>query len=172
MYSGFEVTFDSAGSWSFSNDSAANVIIFGVDNSSSSHADNHKNNFLVLGEGPTFGSAEKKFSINFSKASTKFCLRLHYNTDNSHLFVCYWKRNLFKFTADNKNVNFLILFCLGNISKGFSATESREVSLNGNAHNVSVYYSSINKSDILNICKYFFSLIKQVFTALSSFSKP
>ena len=87
MYSGFKVAFDSAGSWSFSNDSAANVIIFGVDNGSSSHADTHKNNFLVLREGPTFGSAEKKFSINFSKASTKFCLRLHYNAVNSHLFV-------------------------------------------------------------------------------------
>ena len=57
------------------------------------------------------------------------------------------------------------------MSKGFSATQSREVYLIGNPH-VSVNYSSINKSDILNICKYFFSLIKQVFTALSSFSKP
>ena len=29
--------------------------IFGVDNSSSFHADNLKNNFLVLGEGDNFG---------------------------------------------------------------------------------------------------------------------
>ena len=29
--------------------------IFDVNNSSSSHVDNHKNNFLVLGEGPIFG---------------------------------------------------------------------------------------------------------------------
>ena len=36
----------------FDNDAARNVIIFGVDNSSSSHADNCKNNILVLGEGP------------------------------------------------------------------------------------------------------------------------
>ena len=34
----------------FCNDFARNVIIFGIDNSSSSHADNQKNNFLVLGE--------------------------------------------------------------------------------------------------------------------------
>ena len=39
--------------------------------------------FLLLGEGPTFGvngsfdSGEKTFSINFSKANTKFCLSLH-----------------------------------------------------------------------------------------------
>ena len=65
-----------------------NVIMFRVDNTSSSHAENRKNNFLVLGEGPTFagnnGLAEKKFSINFSEASTKYCLSLHYNADNSY----------------------------------------------------------------------------------------
>ena len=65
--------------WSFGNDCARNVIIFGVDNSSSSHADNRKNNFLVLGEVDTFdingsfGAPEKKFSINFTKAKAKFC---------------------------------------------------------------------------------------------------
>ena len=85
VYSGYGITFDSAGSWSFNNDTARNIIFFGVDNSSSVHIDNCKNNFLVLGEGPTygingsFGSPEKKFSINFSKENIKFCLSLHYN---------------------------------------------------------------------------------------------
>ena len=32
------------------------LLFFGFDNSSSSHADNRKNNFLVLGEGHTFGN--------------------------------------------------------------------------------------------------------------------
>ena len=45
LYWGYGITFDSAGSWSFNSNTARNVIIFGVDNSSSSHADNHKNNF-------------------------------------------------------------------------------------------------------------------------------
>ena len=31
VYSGYGITFDSGGSWSFSNDTARNVIIFGVD---------------------------------------------------------------------------------------------------------------------------------------------
>ena len=35
------------------NDFARNVVTFGVDNSSSSHFDNHKNNFLILSEGST-----------------------------------------------------------------------------------------------------------------------
>ena len=56
--------------------------IFGVDNSSSLNSYNRKKNFLVLGECPTygingsFGSPEKKFSINFTKANTKFYLSL------------------------------------------------------------------------------------------------
>ena len=37
---------------------ARNVVVFGVDDSSSSHADNDINNFLLLGEGPTFGIME------------------------------------------------------------------------------------------------------------------
>ena len=47
----------------------------------------------MLEEGPTygingsFGSSEKKFGINISKARKKFGLSLHYNGDNSYLFV-------------------------------------------------------------------------------------
>ena len=92
VYSGYGMRFDGAGSWSFDNGTARNVLIFGVDNSSSSYVES-KNNFLVLGEGPTFringsfGSPEKNVSINFSKANTKLCLGLHYNADNSYLFA-------------------------------------------------------------------------------------
>ena len=45
VYCAYGITFDDAGSWSFDNDIAKNTIIFGVDNSSSSHAVNRKNNF-------------------------------------------------------------------------------------------------------------------------------
>ena len=55
VYSGYGITFDSAGSWSFDNNIARNNIVFGVDNSSSPHSDNRKNIFLILGEGPTYG---------------------------------------------------------------------------------------------------------------------
>ena len=173
VYSGYGITFDSAGSWSFDNDTARDVIIFGVDNSSSSHADNRKNNFLMLGDGPTFGingsfgSLEKKFSINFSKANTKFCLSFHYSDDNSYLFVN--GKEIFKFKANNKNVNFPTQFCLGSISNEFSATEFREVSLNGN-----VYDFSVDQILLINGKEYYkimVSLIKQVFTVLLSFSE-
>ena len=33
----YRIIFDSTGSWSFDNEFAKNVIIFGIDNSSSSH---------------------------------------------------------------------------------------------------------------------------------------
>ena len=55
VYSGYGITFDDAVPWSFDNDYAWDVTIFGVDNSSSSHRDNFKNNFLILGEVSTYG---------------------------------------------------------------------------------------------------------------------
>ena len=66
------------------------VVIFGVDNSSSSHANNWKNNFLVVGEGFTQGindstGVAEENSIKSSKANTKFSLSLHHNGDESYL---------------------------------------------------------------------------------------
>ena len=112
----------------------------------------------MIGEGPTygingkFGSPKKKFSIIFTKANTKFCFSLHFNADNSYLFVN--GKEISKFKTNNKNVNFPAQFCLGSISNRSRATESREVSLNGNAYDFSVDYNSIEKSDTLNIHKY------------------
>ena len=41
--------------WSFGNGYSKNVVVFGIDNSLSSHVDNQRNNFLVLGDGPLDG---------------------------------------------------------------------------------------------------------------------
>ena len=81
VYSGHGIAFDGAGSWKFGNDVTRNIVIFCVNNSSSSHTDNCKRNILVLGERPADDinssiSKQKKFSINSSKARTKFCLSL------------------------------------------------------------------------------------------------
>ena len=79
VYSGYGIAFGERGWWSFDNDTARNVIIFGVDNSSSYHSDNPKNNFLILGKTPTFGingrlgSSDIRFRISFTKGNTKFC---------------------------------------------------------------------------------------------------
>ena len=76
-------------------------------------------------------------------------MNLRDKADNIYLFVNGKKK--FKFKADNKNKNFPTQFCLGSISNGFSATKSREVSLNGNVYDFSVDYNSIHKSNILNV---------------------
>ena len=105
----------------------------------------------MLGEGTTF-RINGRFSINFSKENSKFCLILHYNADNSYFFVN--GKEIFKFKADNKNVDFATQFFLGIISNGFSVVESRQVYLNGNVFDFSVDYNSIDKFEILNICIY------------------
>ena len=65
-YLGYGTGFDSRGTFFFPDGSfPQNVIIFGVDTSSSVHIDNKKKDILILGEGPTQGlhgtiqSAEK-----------------------------------------------------------------------------------------------------------------
>ena len=59
-----------------------------------------KNKFLVWGEGPTKGindstDAEKKKNEYISKVKTKFCSSLHYNGDESYLYVN--KTEIYKF---------------------------------------------------------------------------
>ena len=91
-YSGYGIGFDRR-SISFPGGGfGSNVIIFGVDMSSSVHVDNKKKDILILGKGPTQGlehtlTAEKMYSINFTVTKKKFCLSLHYNGANSYLFV-------------------------------------------------------------------------------------
>ena len=59
-------------------------------------------------------------------------MSLHYDADNSFLFVN--EKGVFKFKADNKNVNFPAQFCEGSISNTFSATWSRDVALKGSQY--------------------------------------
>ena len=78
-----------------------------------------KKDILILGKGPTQGlehtlSAEKMYSINFTKENTKFCLNLHYNEANSYLFVN--GTEIIRFKAKDSEIIPYSL-CLGNISK-------------------------------------------------------
>ena len=69
-YSGFGIGSDRRSSFSFAGGGfGQNVLIYGVDMSSSPHIDNKKKDILVLGKGPTRGlehtlTAEKMYSIN------------------------------------------------------------------------------------------------------------
>ena len=93
-YSGYGIEFDARSQFSLPDGSwGKNIIIFGVDNSSSTHFDNRKNDILVLSKGPTQKLddttiiAEAKYPISFTKSGKKFLLSLHYNGSNSFLFV-------------------------------------------------------------------------------------
>ena len=60
-YSGYGIGFDRRSSFSFPGGGfGQNVLIFGVDMSSSAHIDNKKKGILVLGKGPTQGLQQKK----------------------------------------------------------------------------------------------------------------
>ena len=62
-------------------------------------------------------------------------MSLHYNADNSYLFVN--GQEIFKFKAENKNFNCPTQFCLGIISNGFLMTK------NNKKNNVKPIYSII-----------------------------
>ena len=92
-YSGYGIGFDWISSFSFPGGRfGQNLLTFGTDISTSAHIDNKKKDILVLGKGPTQGlehtlTAEKMYSINFTVTKKKFCLNLHYNGENSYLFI-------------------------------------------------------------------------------------
>ena len=130
IYGGYEILFDGAGTWSFVNDFAKNVVIFGIDNSSSSHTDNRKNNFRVPGKGPPddiddiVGAGGNKYAINLTKAKTKFFLSLHCNDDSSYLLVNGKESN--KFKANNKN-SFLLNFVYETYLKNLAMPNQRSI---------------------------------------------
>ena len=124
--------------------------------SSSAKIDNRKKDILILGKGPTQGlehtlSAEKLYSINFTKKNTKFCLSLHYNGANSYLFVN--STEIIKFKAKDSEIRAYSL-CLGNISKDWSQDNIKKAAFNGYIYDFSTDYNIISVSDILEIHKY------------------
>ena len=103
MYSGYGIAFGGKDSWSFNDEFARNVTIFGVDHSSSFHTDNLKNEFLILGERNTFsingsfGAKEKNiYILILVKQKQRFA-----NDDYTYLFVN--GKEIYKFQAGNKN---------------------------------------------------------------------
>ena len=156
-YSGYGIGFDIKSSFSFPDGGMGqNVIIFGVDTSSSVHVDNKKKDILVLGKGPTQGlehtltTKKIMYSINFTVTRKNFCLSLHCNGSHSYLFVN--GTEIYKFKAKYTDIVATPL-CLGNISKDWSIDNMKKTGLNGYVYDFSVGYV-IAVDDILNIHKY------------------
>ena len=124
--------------------------------SSSQHIDNKKTQISILGKGPTQGledtqTAEKLYSINFTKNNTKICLSLHYNEANSYLFLN--GTGIYEFKVKDSQIVAYPL-CLGNISKEFSVNNMIKTGLNGCVYDFSVDYDAIAVDNILDIHKY------------------
>ena len=108
---------------------ARNVIIFGVDMSFSKHANNKANNIYVMGKdyiqkiNDTTIYAEKMFYRNFTDPGHKFILSLHYNGDDSYLFVNGREELKFKAKTDQIINNQL---CLGNLSFNWTKDELKK----------------------------------------------
>ena len=83
-----------------------NVLIFGAGMSFSVHTTNRANHIYLMGEGLTQGIndttiyVEKNYYRNFTDPGKKFVLSLHYNGDNSYLFVNGRQELKFKAKAD------------------------------------------------------------------------
>ena len=154
-YSGCGIGFDLKGNFSYPTGSfGKNAIMFGADMSSSTHANNKTGNILVLSKESIQGIdattiyAEKKYSINFSATRTRLCLSLHYNGDNSYLFVN--GKEMVKFKAKGSEIVENPI-CLGNISKDFSESNMKKTGSYGPAHYFSIDHKAIAVDDILDI---------------------
>ena len=123
-----------------------NVLIFGADMSLSIHATNRANHIYVMGDGLTQGIhdttlyVEKKYFRNFTEPNVKFVLSLHYNGDDSYLFVNGRQELKFRCKTDQLNKEKL---CIGNLSDQWTASESEKIGLYGNIYDFVVDYEQI-----------------------------
>ena len=124
-----------------------NVLIFGADMSFSVHKTNRENHIYVTGDGFAQGIhdttlyVEKNYWRNFTDPGKNFVLSLHYNGDDSYLFVN--GRQELKFKAkDDQIINEKL--CLGNLSVQWTTSESEKTGLYRNIYDFVVDYKAIN----------------------------
>ena len=157
-YSGYSISFDSGGSFSFgSNNNARYVIIFACDMSFSTPTNSRVNNIYVLGKdfiqgiNETTVYAEKLYKTDFTKQNKKFVLRLHYNGDNSYLFVNGLQQLKFK-TKDTEIKR--VSLSLGNINTQFRTANQTKTGLYGNVYDFAVDYVAADIKQTNSIHRY------------------
>ena len=158
QYSGYGVGFDSTGSFTHPDGgNGKNVIIFVADLGNSLHATNQTQSVLVLGHGliqkinDSTIYAEKMYSPNFTADNKMFCLGLHYNGDNSYLFVN--GKEVTKFKAKNSEL-IKYCMCLGGLSKDYDRNGHKNTGLYENVYDFSADYSAISNDKIHDIHAY------------------
>ena len=121
------------------------------------HIDNKGKDILVPVEGPTQGlddttlTTEVKYRNNFTQSGKRFVLSLHYNGNNSFLFVDVIK--VYQYKTKNSEIKNHAL-CLGSISKDFTINNMTKTGLKGVVKLFSVDFNPIDTKDILNIHRY------------------
>ena len=69
---------------------------------------------------------------------------MHYNSDNSYLFVN--GKEISKVKASNKNHNVPTQFCVGSMSNKFDSSDAKDMVLIENVDDFWTYYVAIDKS--------------------------
>ena len=143
-YSGYGICFDSGSNFNSGNiTNGRNVIIFGVDTKNSIHLTNKTQNIYVMGKDFIQGISnitiytESIYKTNFTQYSKKFVLSLHYNGNNSYLFVNGTQELQFKSSVDYLDRN---LLCLGNTSSDWIQTNSTKTGLYRNVYEFAIDY--------------------------------
>ena len=156
-YEGYGICFDEGGMFSMGNiNNGRNVLIFGIHENSVIHS-NKANNIFIMGDGFLQGIndttlyAEKIYCQNFTAVNKKFVLSLHYNGDNSYLFVNGKQELKFK-AKDNQIVKEIL--CLGNISDDRTSANAQKTELWGEIYDFALDYREINIGDIYNVHRY------------------
>ena len=182
-YQGHGIGFDSTGTFTHPDGGTGkNVIILGVDMTNSKHANNEAKDVLVLGRSltqkidDTTIYAEKMYSPNFTFANKTFCMSLHYNGDDSYLFIN--GKKVIKSNAKKQRV--VEKLSLGNISADFNQAATKLTGLYVYIYDFSVGYNPISNNKIHDIHAYLmkkndiiqmFEFIKKCFfTAMTSFN--
>ena len=96
---------------------------------------------LTQGINDTTIYAEKNFYRNFTDFGKKFMLSLHYNGDDSYLFVNGWQELKFKTKTDQLVKEKL---CIGNLSDQWTTSESEKTGLYGKINDFVVDYEQIS----------------------------
>ena len=134
-YKGYGICFDEGGMFSEGSiNNGRNVLIFSVHENSVIHSKNKSNNIYVMnkdfiqGINDTTLYADKIYSQNFTQPSKKFVLSLHYNRNDSYLFVNGKQELKFKCKTENLVKEKL---CIGNLSDQWTTSESEKTGLYG-----------------------------------------
>ena len=159
IYSGYSLGFDSTSQFSHPQGGMTRNIIIFVDLSNSIHVTNKAQNILILGHGltqkvkNTTVFTEKIYSPNFSAENKIFCLSLHYNGDDSYLFVNGKEVTKCKAKISEIKANQLTI---GSISTSAnpSGSDVEDNKLYGNFYDFSVDYSAISDDKIQNTHDY------------------